>query len=237
MNLAIVGCGMMGSLIKEMAEDTSGIERIYSVEPAKGETLFYVPACDVIIDFSHPNALADICDYVKERSGKTGVVFGTTGFSDIQRKKIQALGEVAPVVSSYNYSYGIHALKQILGCAVKLLDARADIEIIEKHHNLKVDAPSGTALMLADICDPKGERKRLYGRQGEGVRGDEIGMHSIRGGTIFGEHSIIFALEDEVIALSHTAFSKKIFAKGALDAALWLNGKKRGIYTLEDVFY
>ena len=103
---------------------------------------------------------------------------------------------------------------------------------MEKHHHLKVDSPSGTALMLADLCDPEGKRERIFGRSGEAKRKTEIGMHSVRGGTIFGEHTVIFALKDEVIELKHTAFSKNIFAKGAIEAALWLEGKKPGIYPL-----
>jgi len=237
MNLAIAGTGMMGSLIKDMAKELPEIERVDTVEPAAGESFFDLPSPDVIIDFSHPDALTDICRYVKARDGKTGVVFGTTGFTPAQLAWIRELSNTAPVIQSYNYSYGIQTLKQLLGCAMPMLGSRSDIEIIEKHHNLKVDAPSGTALMLAGICDPDRQRSWLYGRQGEGKRGDEIGIHSLRAGTIFGEHSIVFALEDEVIEISHTAFSKRIFAKGAIEAALWLNGKKKGMYAIEDVFY
>jgi len=237
MRLAIVGKGMMGSLIAEQAKALPAITHIDTVEPAAGESVFDIPNPDVIIDFSHPNALPDICSYVKTRDGSTGVVFGTTGFSTEQLEIIKSLRDTAPIIQSYNYSYGIHTLKRILTSAMPLLDGRSDIEIIEKHHNLKVDAPSGTALMLAGICDPDHRRLWLHGRQGDGKRQDEIGIHSLRGGTIFGEHSVVFALEDEVIEISHTAFSKRIFAKGALEAALWLNGKKKGIYSIEDVFY
>ena len=237
MRLAITGTGMMGSLIRDMAEDNPAIEKVISIEPAKGESLFDVETPDVIIDFSHPDALADICRYVYARRGKTGVVFGTTGFADEQLAEIRKLAYIAPVIQSYNYSYGIQTLKKLLACAMPMLDQRADIEIIEKHHNLKTDVPSGTALMLAGICDPNHERSWLTGRNADGKRGTEIGIHSIRGGTIFGEHNIVFAMENEVIEISHTAFSKNIFARGALEAALWLNGKKRGMYSIEDVFY
>lgn len=237
MRLAIVGTGMMGSLIEELAKSLPAIERIDTVEPMREESLFDIAAADVIIDFSHPDALPDICRYVEKKAGKTGVVFGTTGFTNGQLEIIRRLGKVAPVIQSYNYSYGVQTLKKLLDCAMPMLDSRSDIEIIEKHHNKKVDAPSGTALMLAGICDPNHHRNWICGRRGETKRQDELGIHSIRGGTIFGEHNVIFALEDEVIEISHTAFSKKIFAKGALEAALWLNGKKKGIYSIEDVFY
>ena len=237
MRLVIVGTGMMGSLIEELAKTMPEINHIDMVEPAAEESLFDLPKPDVIIDFSHPDALEDICAYVRAQDGMTGVVFGTTGFTAEQMDMIQNLSLVAPVIQSYNYSYGIQSLKKILSCAMTMLGGRADIEIVEKHHNRKADAPSGTALMLADICDPNHERAWLCGRHGEGKRQNEIGLHSLRGGTIFGEHNIVFALEDEVIEISHTAFSKRIFAKGALESALWLNGKKRGMYSIEDVFY
>lgn len=237
MKLAIVGKGMMGTLIEELSKEHPAVESVVSIEPMKGESLFDVGGADVVIDFSHPDALDDICRYVRSREGKTGVVFGTTGFTTQQLGHIKDLSNIAPVIQSYNYSYGIQTLKKLLGCAIPMLGGRSDIEIIEKHHNLKVDAPSGTALMLADICDPKHQRTWLFGRQGEGKRQKEIGIHSLRGGTIFGEHNIVFALEDEVIEISHTAFSKKIFARGAVEAALWLSCKKKGMYSIEDVFY
>ena len=237
MKIAIVGKGMMGRLIREMAEEIPGVEAVYTIEPARGESLFDVPKPDVIIDFSHPDALEGICAYVKAQKSPVGIVFGTTGFTEEQEAAIAELSSYGPVIKSYNYSYGINTLKKLLGYGMPLLARRADIEIVEKHHNHKVDAPSGTALMLAEICDPAHEKAWVCGRQGESRRGDELGIHSIRGGTIFGEHDVIFALKDEVIEIRHTAFSTRIFAKGAIEAALWLNGKKKGMYSIEDVFY
>ena len=237
MNLGIVGCGTMGTIVKNMAIESERFDHVYAVEPARGESLFDVPRVDVVIDFSHPDALDGVCDYLRQQKGSCGIVFATTGFSAEQEKIIRQLGEVTPVIKSSNYSYGVNTMKQILMQAVPLLAERADIEIIEKHHRLKVDAPSGTALMLAELCDPAGTKAVAFGRRGEGKRQDEIGMHSVRGGTIFGEHSVIFAMNDEVIELKHTAFSKSIFAKGAIEAAIWLEGKKPGIYSLEAVFY
>lgn len=237
MKLAVVGKGMMGSLIGEMTQMYAEIEHVTVLDPAAGDSLFNVPAPDVIIDFSHPDALSDICRYVTDRGGRTGVVFGTTGFRQEQLEHIQRLGEIAPVIQSYNYSCGVQTLKKLLAYGLPMLKDKADIEIIEKHHNQKMDAPSGTALMLAGICDPAHRKKWQCGRAGDCRRKDEIGIHSLRGGTIFGEHHVVFAMEDEIIEISHHAFSKRIFAKGALEAALWLNGKKRGIYSIEDVFY
>lgn len=237
MNLAIVGTGTMGRIVRDMALQNPGIDKVCNIEPALGETLCDIPCPDVIIDFSHPDALEGIVSFVSARNGKTGVVFATTGYSREDEEKILKLGERAPVIRSSNFSYGINSLRQIISYAAPLFADRGDIEIIEKHHNQKVDAPSGTAVMLADACDPAGIRERKCGRKGEEKRKNEIGIHSVRAGTIFGEHSVIFALKDEVIEIRHTAYSKKIFAKGAIEAALWLNGKKPGFYPIEDVFY
>jgi len=236
-NLAIMGSGVMGQLVRKTAAGYGDVDEIFVIEPVLGETLFDIPQPDVIIDFSHPDTLGQICNYVEQRHGSVGVVFATTGFSTEDEMRIEKLGLYAPIIKSYNYSYGVNTLKKILEYAVPFFSERADIEIVEKHHNLKVDSPSGTALMLAEICDPAHERDWIYGRHGEQKREGEIGFHSIRGGTIFGEHTVIFALKDEVIELKHTAFSKSIFAKGAIESALWLNGREPGLYSLEQVFY
>lgn len=237
MNLGIVGKGTMGRIVERLARNSGKFDSVSVVDPLAGESLFDISRVDVVIDFSHPDALAGICDYLWQQKGSCGVVFATTGFSAEQEKMIRQLAEVAPVIKSSNYAYGVNTMKKIVAGALPLLEPRSDIEIVEKHHRLKVDAPSGTALMLAELCDPSGTKAVAFGRRGEGKRQDEIGMHSVRGGTIFGEHSVIFAMNDEVIELKHTAFSKEIFAKGAIEAALWLKGKKPGIYSLEDVFY
>lgn len=237
MNLAIVGCGTMGRIVRDMALTNSAVEHVYSIEPALGESLFDVPRADVIIDFSHPDALDGIFNYVRAKKGAVGVVFATTGFCAEDEEKIRELAEMAPVIKSSNFSLGINTMKKIIGLSAPMLTENADIEIIEKHHNQKADAPSGTAIMLADICDSGNTLARKYGRLGEEKRKNEIGIHSIRGGTIFGEHTVIFAMKDEVIEIKHTAFSKNIFAKGTIEAALWLTGKEPGYYPLEKVFY
>ncbi len=237
MNIAIIGTGTMGRLVRDMALQNPGIERVCNIEPALGESLYDVQQPDILIDFSHPDALESICSYTAEKAGRVGVVFATTGFSAEDRKKIRMLAEKAPVIESSNFSYGIHTMKKIISYAVPMLKDCSDIEIIEKHHNQKVDSPSGTALALAACCDPERQREWKYGRSGEEKRRDEIGIHSVRAGTIFGEHTVLFALKDEVIEIRHTAFSKNIFAKGAIEAALWLKGKQPGLYPLEDVFY
>lgn len=237
MNLTIVGTGTMGRIVREMALQNPGIDKVWNIEPALGETLTDAPEPDVIIDFSHPDALDGICNYIEERKGSVGVVFATTGYGEEDEARIRQLAERTPVIKSSNYAFGINSLKKIISYAAPLLKENADIEIIEKHHNQKIDSPSGTALTLAELCDPGHELEWKCGRRGEEKRRNEIGIHSVRGGSIFGEHSVIFALKDEVIEIKHTAFSKKIFAKGAIEAALWLTGRKPGYYRIEDVFY
>lgn len=237
MKLAIVGSGTMGRIVADMALQNPGIEQVSVIEPALGESLDDVAQPDVVIDFSHPDALPSIIGYLTAKGGQVGAVFATTGYCSEDAEAIKGLGEKAPVIKSSNFSYGVNTMKKILGFAAPLLSDCSDIEIIEKHHSLKTDAPSGTALMLADACDPEGTRERLCGREGEARRRNEIGLHSVRAGTIFGEHSVLFALKDEVIEIRHTAYSKTIFAKGAIEAALWLAGRKPGFYSIEDVFY
>lgn len=237
MKLTIVGAGAMGRIVEELAQKHPGIEQVAVVEPARGERLWNMPQPDVIIDFSHPDALADIAAYALSKDGQVGVVFATTGYSREEEEMIKELSAEVPVIKSSNFSYGVNTMKKILAYAASLLAGCSDMEIIEKHHSLKADAPSGTALMLAEACDPAKERTWLYGRQGQAKRGGEIGIHSVRAGTIFGEHAVLFGMQDEVIEIRHTAYSKAVFAKGAIEAALWLAGRKPGFYAIEDVFY
>ena len=239
MKLAIMGKGAMGQLVYDLACGDCRFTKVDILEPIEGESLFELEERpDIIIDFSHPQVLEFIGAYLKRQDGQTGVVFATTGYTTEEEEILRSFGEYGPVIQSYNYSYGINTMKKILSMAVPLLEHRGDMEIIEKHHRNKVDAPSGTALMLATYCNPEGNRQLLCGRKGDHLlRQGEIGIHSIRGGSIFGEHTVLFALDNEVLEIRHTAFSKEIFAKGALDAALWLKGKKPGIYSVEEVFY
>lgn len=237
MKLAIVGSGTMGRIVRDMALQNPGIDHVSIIEPALGESLCDVPQPDVVIDFSHPDALPPLISYLSAKGGQVGAVFATTGYCREDAEQIRRLSEKVPVIKSSNFSYGVNTMMKILGFAAPLLSGCSDIEIVEKHHSLKTDAPSGTALMLADACDPEGSRERLCGREGESKRRGEIGIHSVRAGTIFGEHSVLFALKDEVIEIRHTAYSKTIFAKGTIEAALWLQGRKPGFYSIEDVFY
>lgn len=193
---------------------------------------------DVIIDFSHPALLDSICEYV-ERTG-TPAVLTTTGYSTEQVDKIKELAKRAPIFFSFNMSIGINLLIELAKKATCILGDTFDIEIIEAHHNQKIDAPSGTAVMISEaikesLCDS--EYHEVYDRhcvrQKRGEK--EIGMHAIRGGTIVGEHTVMFAGHDEIVSISHSARSKEVFASGALKAALFMVGKPSGLYTMKDM--
>ena len=192
---------------------------------------------DVIIDFSNPKTLPALLSYIKKTHKP--VVIATTGFSQEQICDINDSADTAPIFFSANMSLGVSLLKELAITAAKVLGDPFDIEIIEKHHNQKVDAPSGTALLLANAISASlpHDSKYVYDRHSSRVKREnhEIGMHSVRGGTIVGEHDVIFAGQDEVITLSHTAYSKVIFAKGALSAAGFLASCDNGLYDMSNL--
>lgn len=192
---------------------------------------------DVIIDFSHPSTLDDLLSYAESKS--IAVVLATTGYSDAQVAKIHEYADRTPLFFSFNMSLGINLMVELVKKATCILSDGFDIEIIEAHHNQKLDAPSGTAVMLASAVQSALDEDYTltYDRHYERKKRDpkEIGIHSIRGGTIVGEHSVIFAGHDEVFKLSHSAGSKEIFAVGALKAALFIVGKPVGLYSMSDM--
>lgn len=192
---------------------------------------------DVIIDFSHPAMLDGVLRYA--RSHKLPVVLATTGLSEQQLSDIQAATADTAVFSSANMSLGISLLAELAKKAAAVLGTSFDVEIIEKHHNQKIDAPSGTAIMLANAVKEGLPYEPEYVYDRHAVRqkraANEIGFSSIRGGTIVGEHDVLFAGHDECITLSHTATSKGVFATGAINAALFLVGKPAGYYTMKDL--
>jgi len=192
---------------------------------------------DVIIDFSHHSAVDAMLDYC-EKTGTPSVIC-TTGLSDEQIHRVQTLSEKVALFRSGNMSVGINLLLDLVARASETLYSSFDIEIIEKHHHRKVDAPSGTALMLADAAKaaiPE-TREFSFGRHGNDTKrkSEEIGIHAVRGGTIVGEHSVIFAGMDEIIEINHTALSRAIFANGAVRAAQFLAAKKTGLYSMKEV--
>ncbi|HEX4639829.1 MAG TPA: 4-hydroxy-tetrahydrodipicolinate reductase [Chthoniobacterales bacterium] len=199
----------------------------------------HIKDSDVVIDFSHPNAsgeLARIC-----RDAKKPAVIGTTGHSSEERAAIEELAASIPVVLSPNFSVGVNALFWLTRKAARVLGENFDLEVTEMHHRLKKDSPSGTAKKLAEIlCEERGldyTKNVRHGREGlVGERpANEIGVHSIRGGDVVGDHTVTFAGAGERLELSHKAASRETFALGALRAARWVVGKPRGLYSMEDV--
>ena len=191
-----------------------------------------------MIDFSSPKALDSLLSYCTEK--KVAAIFCTTGYSEEQLAQIKAAAAHTAVMKSANMSLGINMLLKLVQEAAKLLaPAGFDMEIVEKHHNLKVDAPSGTALALADSINEALDQKYdyTYDRSKERKRREkyEIGISAVRGGNIVGEHEVIFAGLDEVIEFKHTAYSKGVFAKGAVQAAKYMAGKPAGFYDMKDV--
>ena len=192
---------------------------------------------DVIIDFSNPILLGSILEYSKKTN--TAVVLATTGYSDSQIEQIKEASKEIPVFFTFNMSLGVNLICSLAKKAAAILGDGFDIEIVEKHHNQKIDAPSGTAIMLANAVNScfGGEKVYEYDRHSKRQKRSEkeIGIHSVRGGTIVGEHDVIFAGRDEVITLSHQALSKEVFAVGALRAAKFLVNKPSGLYDMNNI--
>ena len=245
--IILCGCnGRMGKVIsrcvseREDCEIAAGIDMAgvgdgdYPVFPAPCQ----VPvSADVMIDFSNPSVLDGLLEFAMEH--KIPVVISTTGYSEEQVQKIKAASAHIPVFFSGNMSLGINLLIELSKRAAAVLGSDFDVEIIEKHHNNKIDAPSGTALMLANGLKEEMEPavQFVYDRHSKREKRSkqEIGIHSVRGGTIVGEHEVIFAGHDEVITLSHTAQSREVFAVGSINAALFLAGRKPGMYQMSDL--
>jgi 4-hydroxy-tetrahydrodipicolinate reductase len=233
--LLVGSAGRMGQAILEAAKEDATTDIVGlcdkgdPIEPA-------ITHSDVVIDFSHVEAVDDICRAVCAR--KKALVVGTTGHSPEQRQSIERCAESVPVVFSSNFSVGVNALFWLIRKAADMLGPDFDLEIVEMHHRMKKDAPSGTAVTLAEIL--KSQRKiesTRYGREGHvGERkANEIGIHSIRGGDVVGDHTVIFAQAGERLELTHRATSRTTFAKGALRAAHWIVGRSPGLYSMEDV--
>ena len=241
------GCnGAMGQVISSLAEADGEMEIVAGVdlnmERKNGypviSSLEECPRADVIIDFASAKAVDHLLDYCAATG--TPVVLCTTGLSEEQIRRVEETAEKAAVLRSANMSLGINLLLKLVKEAARVLAAADfDIEILEKHHNRKLDAPSGTALALADSINEAMESQYhyVYDRSSRRQKRDpkEIGIQSVRGGSIVGEHDVIFAGQDEVITISHTAYSRAIFARGAVAAAKFLAGKTSGLYDMADV--
>lgn len=246
-NVAIVGCnGKMGHFVAQAVKDNSSSAPMFGID-AFGESSYDFPVYksfadtemvpDVIIDFSNPAVLEDMLSFALDK--KIPCVICTTGYSKEQIEKIENASKEIAIFYSGNMSIGINLLIELTKEATKVLGNDFDIEIVEKHHNLKVDAPSGTALMIADgisetlDVDPQYVYDRHAYRRKRSK--NEIGIHSVRGGTIVGEHDVIFAGHDEVITISHQAQSKEVFAVGSVNAAVFLANQKAGMYNMGDM--
>ena len=189
---------------------------------------------DVIIDFSNPSALDSILNFAIKN--KNGVVLATTGYSKEHINKIKEASKLIPVFFTFNMSLGINLLVNLAKKAYSILGENFDIEIIEKHHNQKIDAPSGTAIMLAEAINEEanGSYEFVFDRHSvrSARKNKELGIHTVRGGTIVGEHEVIFAGKDEIVTLSHSARSKDIFAVGSIKAACFIKDKPPGLYNM-----
>lgn len=242
------GCnGKMGQMITQIIAQDSEIEIVAGIDisdhikntyPVFTDISKCDVAADVVIDFCAASAVDALLDFCVER--QLPCVLCTTGLSEAQLAKVEEASKKVAVLKSANMSLGINMLFKLLKEAAGILaPAGFDIEIVEKHHNLKVDAPSGTALALADAINEEFDNSYEYVYDRSQVRkkrdSKEIGISAVRGGTIVGDHDIIFAGNDEVITFSHRAYSKAVFAKGAVQAAKFLKGKSAGRYDMKDV--
>lgn len=246
--ILLCGCfGKMGRVIQQLVAGRTDCTIAAGVDlfadsaaafPAYTNIADVQEEADVIIDFSHPSLLTPILSYAAQKGGIPAVLC-TTGYSAEQVEALKTAAQTQPVFYSRNMSLGINLLIELSKKAAKVLGDQFDIEIIEKHHNQKIDAPSGTALMLADAIASvrDGETQYVYDRHAQRKKREksEIGLHAVRGGTIVGEHEVVFAGNHEVITLSHSAQSKELFATGAVNAAVYMCGKGPGLYDMSDM--
>lgn len=243
MKLILGGYGVMGRVVEGLAlERGHEIVGIFSLQDSENspypvyKDIRDLPRADAIIDFSHPKNTSELLRGASHH--KTPIVVATTGARDQLQDPMDQAAEYCPIFFSANMSYGVHVFTKALKFLTPLLSDGFDIEILERHHNKKIDAPSGTAIKLLEaIQSADTSYFPVYDRSQTEHKRDkkEIGMASLRGGTIVGEHEVLFAGEDEVIELTHRAQSKRIFADGALKAAQGLQDKQKGFYTFDNL--
>lgn len=243
--IILSGCnGKMGKVISSLSEGNKNISIAAGIDKKNISSNYPVftsidnctEKADVILDFSRPDSLDSLIKYASCK--KMGLVLCTTGYTDEQIKQIKTASATTSIFRSANMSIGINVINNILKNVSSLLFKSFDIEILESHHNQKVDSPSGTALMLAESIKSSIDTNLEFvnGRHGIKKRDhNEVGIHSIRGGSIVGEHSIIFAGQGETIEIKHTAISREVFAVGALKACEFMKGKGNGLYSMDDV--
>lgn len=245
-NILLSGCnGAMGNVLKQVISEEADIQIVAGCDrESRGDSPFPIytniedvtEQIDVLIDFSHFSAFESVLTYALRV--KLPLVMATTGLTEKDEEALVEASKTIPVFRTANMSIGVNVLLDVVSQLAKKLDD-FDIELIEKHHNKKVDAPSGTALMLAKEIDNALDHtlQFTFGREGNAAKrkANELGIHAIRGGTIAGEHTVIFAGEDELIEVKHSASSKKVFAKGAIKAAKYLVKKENGYYDMREV--
>ena len=245
MKILLIGaCGRMGKAVAARSADC-GVQIVCGVDPVSADLTFPLYASldqvteqiDGVIDFSSAKSLPSTLAFCKAHS--LPVLLAATGYSDEDMKTIAQYARSVAIFKTGNLSIGVNLLQLLAKKAAAVLGDTFDTEIIERHHNRKKDAPSGTALMLAESVKEgrKAQSSFVYGRQGlVGERNaSEIGIHAVRGGTIVGEHEVMFAGEDEIVPLSHSARSRSVFANGALRAIAWLKDKPAGLYDMFDL--
>ncbi len=235
--------GSMGKVLTKCVNEDSELQLVCGASRDELDVPFktYLKMSDVeetanvIIDFSHHSTINDVLDYAIKT--KTPLVIATTGFNEEELGKIKEASSIIPIFHSSNMSLGVNVLVKLVKEAAKALNG-FDIEIIEKHHNKKLDSPSGTAVMIANgIKEVLPDTEYIYGRHGRSEKrsSNEVGIHAIRGGTIVGEHTTIFAGHDEIVEIKHTAQSKDIFANGAIAAAKFLVNQEAGYYNMNNM--
>ncbi len=242
------GCnGAMGRVITHLAAEDEQVEIVAGIDRQTTGNLTYpiyeccedcTEAADVVIDFSVAKAVDNVLNFAVSR--KLPLVLCTTGLSDEQLKAVQEASKEMPILRSANMSLGVNTIFKLAAMAAQILGAAGyDMEIVEKHHNQKLDAPSGTALAIADAINQAMDEMYTYklNRSGERAKRlyNEIGIQAVRGGTIVGEHEVLYCGQDEVIEIKHTAYSKAIFGKGAIQAAFYLKNRAAGLYQMKDV--
>lgn len=236
-------CGKMGGNVLSLLENDPEATAVCGVDlfpkeigiPVYTSFADVKEEADVIIDFSSPVNLAERLEYAKKH--KLGIVLASTGFTAEDLQLVNDYASSVAIFKTANLSLGVNLMQALIKTAAEVLGDAYDVEIIERHHNLKKDAPSGTALMLAETVNEAFDGKKRFVNGREGIVGarekSEIGIHAVRGGTIVGEHEVMFAGEDEIITISHSARSKRVFAVGAICAAKFLQRKEAGMYEMK----
>lgn len=247
-NVLICGIGgKMGRHVLDCVSSREDMKVVGGIDKFADKSEFKVPVYasvfdveekpDVIIDFSRPEALADLLEYGTKNN--VALVLATTGYSPEQQKAVEEASKKTAIFQSSNMSLGVNLLIELCRKATDFLGDAFEVEIIEQHHNRKVDAPSGTALSIAKAINEEFDNSKnfVYGRSGKNCKRtpDEIGIHAVRGGTIVGKHDVLFIGNDEIITIAHEAQSRMVFAQGAVKAAAFVAGKKNGMYSMKEM--